>query len=314
MTGTQALTGKHATRHKMKPRQKILAVDDEALNREILADYLSIAGFDVIEADDGDTALLMLAIHPDVDAIVLDRMMPRMDGIKVLSELKGDPRLRDIPVIVQTAAASSEQIVEGIRAGAYYYLTKPYEDILLLGIISAAIDGAAEKKDLRDEIGRNHRVQALLQQGRFRFQTLEEAKGLAVFIAKCCPNPETVGPGLLELLVNAVEHGNLGIDYDQKATLIAENRWQSEIEHRLAAGENRNKFAELAYEYKGGAIQIRIKDTGNGFDWTDFLEISPQRVTHAHGRGIATAKALSFSSLDYVGCGNEVVCTVALDA
>ena len=298
----------------MKPRQKILAVDDEALNREILADYLSIAGFDVIEADDGDTALLMLASHPDVDAIVLDRMMPRMDGIKVLGELKSDPRLRDIPVIVQTAAASTEQIVEGIRAGAYYYLTKPYEDIILLGIISAAIDGAAEKKDLRDEIGKNHRVQALLQQGRFRFRTLEEAKGLAVFIANCCPDPETVGPGLLELLVNAVEHGNLGIDYDQKAALIAENRWQSEIEHRLAAGENRNKFAELAYEYKGGAIQIRIKDTGKGFDWTDFLEISPQRVTHAHGRGIATAKALSFSSLDYVGCGNEVVCTVALGA
>jgi len=298
----------------MTLRQKILAVDDEALNRDILADYLSIAGFEVIEADDGDTALQVLADHPDIDTIVLDRMMPRMDGIKVLRQLKSDPRFRDIPVIMQTAAASSEQIVEGIRAGAYYYLTKPYEDIILLGIISAAIDGAAEKKQLREAIVKNSRVQAMLQQGRFRFRTLDEAKGLAVFIANCCPNPETVGPGLLELLVNAVEHGNLGIDYEQKAKLIAENRWQAEIEHRLAAGENMSKFAELSYESQGRAIQIRIKDAGNGFDWTDYLEISPRRVTHAHGRGIATAKALSFSSLSYVGCGNEVVCTIALGA
>ena len=296
----------------MKLRQKILTVDDEALNREILADYLSIAGFEVIEADDGDTALQMLAAHPDVDAIVLDRMMPRMDGMKVLSTLKNTPHLRDVPVIIQTAAASSEQIVEGIRAGAYYYLTKPYEDIILLGIISAAIDGAAEKKNLRDEIVKNYRVQALLQQGRFRFRTLEEAKGLAVFIANCCPSPEMVGPGLLELLVNAVEHGNLGITYDEKAELIAENRWQQEVERRLTIPEHSNKFAELSFETQGRAIQIRIKDTGNGFDWTDYLEISPQRVTHAHGRGIATANALSFSSLTYLGCGNEVVCTVAL--
>ena len=75
----------------MKLRQKILTVDDEALNREILADYLAIAGFEVIEADDGDTALAMLADHPDADAIVLDRMMPRMDGMKVLGTLKNNP-------------------------------------------------------------------------------------------------------------------------------------------------------------------------------------------------------------------------------
>lgn len=298
----------------MKLRQKILAVDDEAVNRDILTDYLSIAGFEVIEADDGDTAMQALTDHPDIDAVVLDRMMPRMDGMKVLTDIKSDARLRHLPVIMQTAAASSEQIVEGIRAGAYYYLTKPYEDVILLGVISAALDGAAEKRQLREDIGRNTRAQGLLQQGRFRFRTLEEAKGLAVFIANCCPDPEIAGPGLLELLVNAVEHGNLGINYEQKAKLVAESRWQAEIEHRLAAPENTDKFGELTFEHQNRAIQIRIKDAGKGFDWTDYLEISPQRVTHAHGRGIATAKALSFSTLSYVGCGNEVVCTVALRA
>lgn len=295
----------------MKLRQKILAVDDEALNREILTDYLSIAGFEVIDADDGDTALQALADHPDVDAIVLDRMMPRMDGMKVLGKLKSDARFCDIPVIMQTAAASGEQIVEGIRAGAYHYLTKPYQDVILLGVIGAALDSAAEKMDLRGEIARTHQVQALLQQGRFRFRTLEEARGLAVLIANCCPDPNAVGPGLLELLVNAVEHGNLGITYEQKAELVVKNRWHEEIERRLASREHRDKFAELFFESHGRAIEIRIKDAGKGFDWTGYLEISPERATHPHGRGIATAKALSFGSVEYVGCGNEVICTVA---
>lgn len=295
----------------MKLRQKILAVDDEALNREILTDYLSIAGFEVIDADDGDTALKALADHPDVDAIVLDRMMPRMDGIKVLGKLKSDVRFCDIPVIMQTAATSGEQIVEGIRAGAYHYLTKPYQDVILLGVIGAALDSAAEKIGLRDEIARNYQVQALLQQGRFRFRTLEEARGLAILVANCCPDPNAIGPGLLELLVNAVEHGNLGITYEEKAALVVKNRWHEEIERRLAMRENRKKFAELFFESRDEAIEIRIKDAGNGFDWSGYLEISPERATHPHGRGIATARALSFSSVEYVGCGNEVICTVA---
>ncbi len=133
-----------------------------------------------------------------------------------------------------------------------------------------------------------------------------------MFIANCCPGPETVGAGLLELLVNAIEHGNLGITYEQKARLIAENRWQGEVERRLMAEENSGKFAELVYEVHDKVIEIRIKDAGEGFDWSDYLEISPRRATHTHGRGIATAKALSFSSLTYIGCGNEVLCTIVL--
>ncbi len=296
----------------MKLRQKILAVDDDALNRNVLTDYLAIAGFEVVEADDGDTALEVLAGHHDIDAIILDRMMPRMDGMTVLIKIRSDARLRDVPVIMQTAAASTEQIAEGIRAGAFYYLTKPYDDVVLLGVISAALDDAAEKKQLRHEIVKARGVQALLQQGRFRFRTLEEAKGLAVFIANCCPNSESVGAGLLELLVNAIEHGNLGITYEHKARLIADNRWQGEVDRRLAANENSGKFAELAYEVRNRVIEIRIKDAGAGFDWSDYLEISPRRATHSHGRGIATAKALSFSSLTYIGCGNEVLCTIVL--
>ena len=61
-------------------------------------------------------------------------------------------------------------------------------------------------------------------------------------------------------------------------------------------------------------VRVRIADQGNGFDWRNYLEILPQRATVPHGRGIAIARILSFSSLEYQGNDNEVICTKAVNA
>jgi hypothetical protein len=62
------------------------------------------------------------------------------------------------------------------------------------------------------------------------------------------------------------------------------------------------------------AIVVHIIDEGNGFDWRKYLELSPDRITDPHGRGIATSRMMSFDSLEYLGVGNEVRCTVKLAA
>ena len=157
-------------------RKKILSVDDDALNRDILTEYLTDGGYEVIEADDGDTALFLLNEMDGIDAIVLDRMMPRLNGMEVLRTVKADPRLSHIPVIMQSAASAREQILQGIKAGVYYYLTKPYEDQMLLAIVGAALSDASSKKRLRAEVNQQKRVLGLMEQSRFRFRTLEEAE------------------------------------------------------------------------------------------------------------------------------------------
>ncbi len=293
--------------------KKILSVDDDALNRDILTEYLTDAGYEVIEADDGDTALKLLGETPGIDAIVLDRMMPRLDGMEVLKAVKADARYRDIPVIMQSAASAREQILQGIGAGVYYYLTKPYEDQMLLAIVAAALRDAADKKGLRDEAGRQKRMLGLMEQARFRFRTPEEAKTLAFLIANCFPDPQAAVYGLNEMLLNAVEHGNLGITYAEKTKLILEGRLFDEMERRLAEAEYQNKWAYLSFEARENELVVRIKDQGEGFDWHSYLEISPERATDPHGRGIATSRLLSFTAVHYIGCGNEVLCTVALN-
>jgi CheY-like chemotaxis protein len=294
----------------MLDRKKILTVDDDALNRDILNEYLSEGGYEVVEADDGDSAMRILAETRGIDAIVLDRMMPRLNGMEVLKAVKEDPRLRDIPVIMQSAATAREQILQGIRAGVYYYLTKPYEDQMLLAIVAAALQDAATKKKLRQEVSQHRRVLGLMERSRFRFRTLEEARNLAFLIANCFPDPEMVVFGLNEMLINAVEHGNLGITYSEKTQLVLEGRLMDEIHRRLRLPENEGKWAYLTFEAEDGCIRVSIKDQGSGFDWRQYLDISPDRATHPHGRGIATSKLMSFSSVDYIGNGSEVLCTV----
>ncbi len=238
--------------------------------------------------------------------------MPRLDGMEVLKAVKENPRYSDIPVIMQSAASAREQVLQGIKAGVFYYLTKPYEDQMLLAIVAAALKDAATKKRLRDEVGGQKRILGLMEQSRFRFRTPEEAKTLAFLIANCFPDPQAAVYGLYEMLLNAVEHGNLGISYAEKTKLVLDGCLFDEIEARLALPENVSKWAHLSFEARENELRVRIKDQGNGFDWHPYLEISPERATHPHGRGIATSRLMSFTAVDYIGCGNEVLCTVAL--
>ncbi|MEZ5690273.1 MAG: response regulator [Rickettsiales bacterium] len=290
---------------------KILAVDDEEFNLDIISEYLESDGFEVITAGDGAAALEKLREHPDVGVIVLDRMMPNMDGIEVLKKLREKELLRDIPVVMQTAATSSEQIREGIEAGVYYYLAKPYNESLFLSIIRAALKDSIGRLEMRKQVKRQRYSLGLMEEGRFRFRTLEEVDNLSYFIANCFPEPEQVVYGLNELMVNAVEHGNLGISYHEKMGLVLDGRWKEDVERRLSLPENDNKYAILEYYADKDNITVIISDEGQGFEWEDYIKLSARRAMDPNGRGIAVAKMKSFPSLEYKGCGNKVVCTIA---
>ncbi|HEX2693781.1 MAG TPA: PleD family two-component system response regulator [Gemmatimonadaceae bacterium] len=107
-----------------KPRYKILVVDDHEDNVELLRARLQARGYEVFGANDGFTALeIVQRVIPDL--ILLDVMMPKMDGMEVVRRLKANRSLPFIPVIMQTALDSTENKVEGLDAGADDYITKP---------------------------------------------------------------------------------------------------------------------------------------------------------------------------------------------
>jgi phosphoserine phosphatase RsbU/P len=292
---------------------RVLVVDDNALDRKLLDVHLTSRGYVPRMATDGVEAWEILEKDPEsVDVVLLDRSMPRMGGIELLGRMKEHTKLRLVPVILQTSSIAPQDIIEGLRAGAYYYLTKPYDPEMLIAVVRTAATDYAELRELQDQLRKGLKSLRLLREAVFTLQTIAQARDIAGIMANTCPDPPAAVIGLTELLLNAIEHGNLGITYDEKSVMTTKEEWYAEVERRLALPENANKKVELRYERDADAIRFTIRDNGTGFDWQRFFDVDPLRVFDAHGRGIIMARALSFTSVEYRGAGNEVVATIAI--
>lgn len=288
----------------------LLIVDDEATNRMIVREQLASEGFCVEEAGDGGSAWRLLAASPDrFDAVLLDRMMPDMDGLEVLRRMKGHPELGNVPVILLTAAASSEQVLEGLRDGAFYYLAKPFSLEMLQAVVRTAVRDRRAQRAVVADLTRMRDSFGLIEQARFRFRTLDEARNLAALVACSLRDAAQIAMGLSELMINAVEHGNLGISYAEKSRLLREGSWAAEVERRTLDPRYRDRFATLSLERRPDEVEFTIADMGEGFDWPAYLELQPSRVMDLHGRGIAIARRMCFDDLRFQGCGNVVIAT-----
>jgi diguanylate cyclase (GGDEF)-like protein len=124
---------------------RVLVADDEEDIRAFLEITLGLAGFEVLQARDGVEALeLARAEVPDI--VVLDVMMPRMDGLETLRRLREDARTEHLPVLLLTARALKQHAVEGLDAGADDYLSKPFDADELLARIRAAVRRADQQR------------------------------------------------------------------------------------------------------------------------------------------------------------------------
>ncbi|MDH5259106.1 MAG: response regulator [Gammaproteobacteria bacterium] len=291
----------------------ILAVDDNAVNLSLIESQIEFLNINhhFKTAENGLIAWQMLLENPsEYDVVLLDRMMPEMTGIELLQKIKNDKRLKHINVILQTAMSKREDIIEGMNAGAFYYLTKPLDIEIVEPVLRSALDDCLQYKSLLDSLKETNKCLTKLSNARFEFQTLDEANTIAAFIANICPCPESVVNGLAELMINAVEHGNLEISYAEKSELKATNRWRDEIEHRLKLPEYESRIASVGITNNQHGITFTITDEGDGFDWQDYMDFSPERMSDSHGRGIAVANNLSFSKVEYKNTGNIVEATV----
>lgn len=293
---------------------RILLVDDDESNLDVLVECLRDEPYELVQAHNGEEALAQLQQdRQGFHAMILDRMMPGMSGLDLLSHVKSNEHLQWLPVVMQTAASSPQEICEGIEAGVFFYLIKPFDQLLLLRIVSAAVEEGLKWKRIFRNLSQQSHIVELLQQGRFHIRTMEEAYDLAFLLGRACPNSEKVVFGLNELLMNGVEHGNLEIGFDEKTALQASGMWEEEIQHRAGLPEYVDKVVDVLFERCLDCIQVTITDQGSGFDWQKYEQINPDRILESHGRGIAMAKALSFSKVEYRGKGNQVVCVIKSD-
>lgn len=286
----------------------VLVVDDDPLFRKVIQRMLEPEGVLIIETDSVEATWRLLRDNNAVtiDAVLLDRSLPDGDGLSLLPRLRELPNLKSVPVIIQSGLVSPDDVAEGMRNGAFYYLQKPMRTEMLRTVLQVAVRESRERRQLISQMARIHDGLVFMSSATFELRTIGDVETLTPFLASMFADPESAAIGIAELLINSVEHGNLEIGYALKSQLIARRAWLHEIECRLALPEYRTRTVRVELAHLDDRVEIRARDCGKGFDWRSYETICEERMFDVHGRGIAMARYMCFDGVEYEGCGNAV--------
>jgi DNA-binding NarL/FixJ family response regulator len=162
---------------------RVLVVDDTPTNLSLLLDSLSEAGHEILVAESGHSALELLQ-HTTPDLILLDFVMPGMDGVVTCRKLKARAECRDVPVIFMTAIDEPEQKLRAFAAGALDYITKPVYPPEVLARVAAHLQIRTLQRSLEDELALRVEAENQLRDSLDRAVVLADAKGHIVFATR----------------------------------------------------------------------------------------------------------------------------------
>ena len=288
---------------------KVMAVDDDEINLEILIKNLKDSGYDTLAYNDGQEAWQHMNDNPEsFDIVLLDKMMPKMNGIDLLCKMKEHSLLKNVPVIIQTGDVGVNEVKEGMDRGAYYYLCKPFDPTVMVAMVNAASRDCIKRNNIYKHITDETTIAEMLIDGSFEYGSIAEAKKLASALSFNAQKPDRIYTALLELMVNSIEHGMLDIGYEEKGKLLSSGRLMEEVNKRLSTPQNSNKKVRVVVKCHANEIEVVISDGGNGFKWQKYIDFDPLRLTEPNGRGIATAKLMG-TKVNFNETGNVVTCT-----
>ena len=295
----------------LMPSQKpetVLVVDDDPVTLECLAETVKLLGLNVLSASDGRQALQLFDAHQP-NLVVTDVRMPNMDGLSLTHQLK--VRRPNCPVIIVTGYGDEATAVAALKAGACDYLHKPFQISELKNTLDRALSLIrAEAMEF----------QALRSLGKLTWSfeienDLENLGGILTVMLKpvdvWLPEPDQlhVRMGLQELLINAVEHGNLGITAAEKQDALMNDTYDALLDSRRHMPTNASRRVTVWMENDPSqhTFQCRICDEGEGFDWEPLLGGNGESIPAlaGSGRGIFLVKTL-IPHIQYYGRGNEV--------
>lgn len=266
--------------------------------------------YNIVSSSSGvDGFKMLLKDAANYEAVVIGPHLKDVQPLYLVHKINCCSSLRILPIIIEANKGSNEEITACIQAGAHYYLDKDSE--LIDQILTSAIRDHLRYQEAASSIYPLPAGSSLVE-ATFKIKTLPEAQAAAAIMAQTCPNPRLAAVALAELMINGIEHGNLGISFADKTRLYKSKKWLEEIERRLLLPTNREKYVTAHFKKTRDTIVIKIRDQGKGFSWNKYETLGVNRVYNTHGRGIVLAKNLAFQSMTYQGNGNEVECIIQL--
>jgi CheY-like chemotaxis protein/anti-sigma regulatory factor (Ser/Thr protein kinase) len=285
-----------------KPR--VLVVDDQEALRSLLARLLEREGFDPIQAEDGAQAVEMYKSEAPL-VVVSDIMMPRMDGLMLLNEIRRIDR--NATVILMTGQGNEDVLLKALRGGATNFFKKPFN-------VRELIDEIRKVVEFRLEAARSSLFSPLLVEETKHFVMPRADSPFFPIINQItlqlpCLLPQedilNLKIGIEEIITNAIEHGNLGISFEEKSTAIQEGRLAELIADKGRQSDAAGRAVRITSRLSPDLFEITIRDDGRGFDWRLLPAVEPENLLAFNGRGIFLTK-IYFDEVSYNGSGNEV--------
>ena len=285
--------------------KKILVVDDDDTMRRLLERVLRDADFEVLTAADGRQGWEVFEEEKPF-LVFSDVEMPKMDGLELLKKIKkSSPQTI---VVVMTSYSSEDRVIAVLKLGGDNYLKKPFEISEINSLANRYREFSEEKDLFRQAAGRVDHLHLNL--------TLENNLGIASSASKFLVRQiepflfdedlTSIRLGLFEMLLNAIEHGNLQIDYESKSEALHKNEFLKLFEQRRKDPNFINRRVFVDMEVDQGACRVDIRDQGSGFDWRRWISRrNSDSVLAAHGRGIMMTQ-LYFDKIFYNEAGNHV--------
>lgn len=211
-------------------------------------------------------------------------------------------------IILYAPQADKTLVSECAKYNIYTVLCEETAVQNLCSIAQSVHMAMEQTNQLQNEVMQRSSAIGYIKSGEFEVCEPSEAFNLATMLSVACPDPKTIALGLFELITNGIEHGNLGIGYNLKTKLLRERKYKEEIEARLIDPKHKDKRVIVSFMRTDDKIKFTIKDQGNGFDPSPYLQFDPKRIMDPHGRGIAMTVASSFDKVRYNDIGNQVTC------
>jgi len=252
----------------MREPPLILVVDDVPDNIDILQMRLESQGYDVITAGDGEQALAIVRERlPDL--VLMDIMMPKLDGIAAMKQLKADPGLPFLPVILVTARADTNDVIAGIEAGGDDYLTKPVDQAALMARVRAMLRIKALHDTVQDQAGKLADQTAELAMWNQELETRVQAQ--LGEIERMSTLKRFLAPQLAEMIVSSGDEKILEIHRRDIVVVFCDLRGFT----AFAVGAEPEEVLDLLSEYHAvlGPLIIRSEGTLDHFSGDGLMVI-----------------------------------------
>ncbi len=266
---------------------RVLVIEKESAMLGFLVEKLRSRGYEVFSARNRMEGLRVLkAERPD---IVLSAIWGgRVKGVEFLSRIKGiDPEAK---VIVMTEDGNQETAVEALRRGAINYLKKPVTFWELYEIIEKAV--SIQSQVINKEFVFEERKRIIMG------NEIDKIWGVVNQLLICADNicdkgrVQELGLGLYEIIMNAIEHGNLEISFDEKCRAVETNTYGRLLQERLSNPSFSRRRVTIDYHMIPGELHYVVRDEGKGFNWRDWLYLDPSsNLLTPCGRGILLARS-----------------------